>query len=79
MRSGSSGPDPMPIPIEKLFVGRCYRTADAEVRKIVAFDGGKVIYVIELKGLAPVWDRNKWRTKLRGEFAQEAVREVMCL
>ena len=69
----------MPMPIEALAVGRCYRTRDAEVRKIVAFDGGKVIYVVELKGLAPVWNKAAWKTKLRGEFAEEAVREVMCL
>jgi hypothetical protein len=69
----------MPISIEALAVGRCYRTAEAEVRKIVGFDGGKVVYVIELKGLAPVWKKTAWKIKPRGEFAHEAVREVMCL
>jgi len=69
----------MPIPLETLAVGKCYRTAEAEIRKIVAFDGGRVIYVVELKGLAPVWNKKMWKTKLRGEFAHEAVREVLPL
>jgi hypothetical protein len=69
----------MPMPLEELVVGRCYRTPAAEVRKIVAFDGGRVIYVIELNGLAPVWNRGAWKTKPRGEFAQGVDREVMCL
>lgn len=59
-------------------VGRCYRTADGEVRKIVAFDGGRVIYVIERNGVCPVWNRAMWVMKWKQEFALQADREVPC-
>ena len=35
----------MPVPTESLRVGRCYRTAKAEVFMIVSFDGSRVIYL----------------------------------
>ena len=35
----------MPLPSSSLHQGRCYATAGKEVRRIVEFDGGYVIYV----------------------------------
>ena len=69
----------MPVALEKLAIGRCYRAASGEIRKVVDFDGGRVVYVVEINGVAPVWNKGKWLTKLRGDFAKEAEREVMCL
>jgi hypothetical protein len=38
---------------------------------IVAFDGERVIYVIERNGIRPVWNKAKWLTTRRDAFAQE--------
>jgi len=44
----------------------------------VAFDGGRVIYVIERNGVCPVWNRAMWVMKWKQEFALQADREVPC-
>ena len=68
----------MPVSTKSLQVGRCYRTAEAEVCKIVAFDGSRVIYVVERNGICPTWNKAAWRAMSRVDFAQEADREVLC-
>jgi hypothetical protein len=68
----------MPVSTESLQVGRCYRTAKAEVFMIVSFDGSRVIYVIERNGICPIWNRAAWRAMSRVDFAQQVDREVLC-
>jgi hypothetical protein len=67
----------MPVATESLQVGRCYRTAKLEVRKIVSFDGSRVIYVVERNGICPIWNKAAWRVMPRIEFAQQVDREVL--
>ena len=68
----------MHITSESLTVGRCYRTAKAEVFEIVAFDGSRVIYVVECNGICPTWNKAAWRAMSRVDFAQQVDREVLC-
>jgi hypothetical protein len=65
----------MALPVDQLAVGHRYKTSQGEVRQIVAFDGGHVIYVVEYNGRFPVWNRATWLKTLRGVFAKEAERE----
>ena len=60
----------MPVSTESLQVGRCYRTAKAEVFKIVSFDGSRVIYVVERNGMCPTWNKAAWRALSKVDFAQ---------
>ena len=64
----------MPVSIESLQVGRCYRTAKAEV---VSFDGSRVIYVVERYGVCPTWNKAAWRVMSRVDFAQQVDCEVL--
>jgi hypothetical protein len=59
-----------------LRVGHCYAAKEGEVRKIVAFDGGLVLYVVEYRGAFPVWDKRRWCSTTRPVFASEVEREV---
>ncbi len=68
----------MHITSEPLIVGRCYRTAKAEVFKIVSFDGSRVIYVVERNGICPAWNKAAWRTMSKVDFAKQVDREVLC-
>jgi hypothetical protein len=68
----------MPVSTESLQVGRCYRTAKAEVFKIVAFDGSRVIYVVERNGICPTWNKAAWRVISKVDFAKQVDREVLC-
>jgi hypothetical protein len=66
----------MPIPVQKLEVGRCYQMTDGQVRMIVRFDGDHLNYVTERSGVIPVWNKLMWMKVRRNTFAAEAEREV---
>ena len=68
----------MPVTSKSLQVGRCYRTAKAEVFMIVSFDGSRVTYVVERNGMYPTWNKAAWRVMSRVDFAQHVDREVLC-
>ena len=66
----------MPVPTELLQVGRCYRTAKAEVVKIVSFDGSRVIYVVERNGIESglrSTGRSRSSLSMRGAATEVAV------
>ena len=58
----------MAIATSSLLVGRCYATASNEVRKIVEFDGGRVVYVVGHRNVFPVWDKQRWHSMTRETF-----------
>ena len=68
----------MPIASGSLLVGHCYRTMDGDVVKVVAFDGGRVVYVVERNGICPTWNKAAWRAMLKPDLAQQIEREVIC-
>ena len=68
----------MAVRSEALIVGRCYLAANGEVRKIVSFDGGRVVYVVERGGMYPIWNKRDWIVVGKPDFAQQAVKEVVC-
>ena len=68
----------MSLTSSSLHPGRCYATAGKEVRRIVEFDGGYVIYVIGQSGIFPTWNRRRWHSMTQVEFAREATAEVPC-
>jgi hypothetical protein len=68
----------MPVSTTTLRVGSCYVTTGADVRKIVAFEGSYVIYVVGRSGTFPVWNKRWWLSTTREEFAREAQYEVPC-
>ena len=67
----------MPVAVEKLEAGRCYQTAEGQVRLLVRFDGDHLHYVVERSGAFPVWNKLMWLKVRRNVFAAEAEREVM--
>jgi hypothetical protein len=66
---------PTPISSSVLRTGRRYIAANGEVREIVGFDGGYITYVIGHRGLFPVWDKRRWQSTTRLQFASEVIRE----
>jgi hypothetical protein len=54
----------------------CYRTRGGDAVKIVAFDGSRVIYVVEHGGIYPVWNKAMWRALLKADFAKELLGEI---
>jgi len=48
------------------------------VRKIVAFDGSNVQYVVRRGGTFPVWNKMWWVSATREETARETQFEVPC-
>jgi len=68
----------MSVRSEVLIVGRCYLAANGEVRKIVSFDGGRVVYVVERRGTYPMWNKRDWVLLDKPDFAQQAIKEVVC-
>ena len=65
-----------PLSSSSLRVGHRYATADGEVREIVSFDGGLVIYVVGRGGAFPVWDKMRWHLAIRPVFLSQIAREV---
>ena len=65
-----------PLSSSSLRVGHRYATADGEVREIVSFDGGLVIYVVGRGGVFPVWDKGRWHLAIRPVFLSQIAREV---
>ena len=53
-------------------------TIGADVRKIVAFEGSYVVYVVRRGGTFPAWNKRWWVSATREEFAREAQYEVPC-
>ena len=75
------GPDPQrarhsATTSRDLKIGHCYATKYNQVRKIVGFDGGIVMYVVGHKGTFPIWDKRRWCSLLRPVFMAEIAREV---
>ena len=66
----------MPVPVQKLAAGRCYQTAEDQVRLIIRFEGDHVHYVVGRNGVFPVWNKLMWLRTRREAFAEEAEREV---
>jgi len=58
-----------------LRTGRRYVAANGELREIVDFDGGYVTYVAGHRGVFPVWDKRRWQSTTRLQFASEVIRE----
>lgn len=66
----------MSIPSESIQVGRCYLTADGEVRMVVQCELGRVTYrKMGQSKLGLRWPRH---TLTQGKFAADAVRELSC-
>jgi hypothetical protein len=69
-----------------LRVGHRYATQEGEVREIVSFDGGLVVYVVGRGAIFPVWDKRQWHFPvwdkrqwhlvIRPVFLSQVVREV---
>ena len=68
----------MTVTTASLKIDCCYRTVAGEIVKIVAFDGSRVVYVLERGGIYPIWNRAMWRVMSKPEFAQQIDREVVC-
>lgn len=51
---------------------------DGDVVKVVAFDGGRVVYVLERNGICPTWNKAAWRAMPKPDLAQQIEREVIC-
>ena len=69
--------DTMTVAQQKLEVGRCYQTAEGQVRLIVRFDGDHLAYVTERSGTFPVWNKLTWMRARRDAFAAQVEREVI--
>jgi hypothetical protein len=66
---------PTPISPSVLRTGHRYIAANGEVREIVGFEGGYITYVVGHRGLFPAWDKRRWQSKTRLQFASEVIRE----
>jgi hypothetical protein len=53
-------------------------TIGADARKIVAFEGSYVQYVVRRGGTFPVWNKMWWVSATREETARETQFEVPC-
>jgi hypothetical protein len=66
----------MSLPPERIQVGRCYLTADGEVRMVVQCEFGRVTYrKMRWSNFSMRWPRH---TLTQGKFAADAVDEVAC-
>jgi hypothetical protein len=45
---------------------------------IVAFDGSRVVYVVERNGICPTWNKAAWHVTSKLDFANQVDREVLC-
>jgi hypothetical protein len=43
---------------------------------VVAFDGSRVIYVVERAGIYPIWNKAMWRAMPKADFAKELLGEI---
>jgi len=75
-RNSQRGGFQAPVSSSSLRVGHRYATAEGEVREIVSFDGGLIVYVIGRGGVFPVWDKRRWHLAIRPVFLSQIVREV---
>lgn len=62
----------------QLRMGRCYVTAQREVRKIVEFEGTWARYVVRRDGVFHAWNKRWWVSVTREAFAREVTAEVGC-
>jgi len=54
----------------------CCDGDDADRHLIVAFDGSRVIYVVERAGIYPIWNKAMWRAMPKADFAKELLGEI---
>jgi hypothetical protein len=66
----------MPVTSASLQADSCYRTRGGDAVKIVAFDGSRVIYVVERAGIYPIWNKAMWRAMPKADFAKELLGEI---
>ncbi|MEW5962496.1 MAG: hypothetical protein AB1749_02950 [Pseudomonadota bacterium] len=66
----------MGIDQTSIAVGKCYVTADGQIRKVLKMDGGDVLYAHHKEPASKDWGRWKWLSEPL--FAAQAVREVAC-
>jgi hypothetical protein len=62
----------------QLRAGRCYLTAQQDVRKIVEFEGSFVRFVVRRNGVFQEWNKRWWAATTRADFARDVIREVGC-
>ena len=68
----------MMVDVNSISVGRCYVTANREVRQVLELDGQKLTYVARGKMAFPAWDQELQRHTTKDTFARDVEREVPC-
>ena len=68
----------MMVDANSISLGRCYVTANREVRKVLELDGQKLTYVARGKMAFPAWDQEVQRHTTKDTFARDVEREVPC-
>lgn len=66
----------MGIQEDAIAVGKCYVTAEGQVRKVLKMDGGDVLYAHHRDPAKKDWGHWKWLSEPR--FAADAAREIAC-
>jgi hypothetical protein len=66
------------VEVNSISVGRCYVTANREVRQVLELDGQKLTYVARGKLAFPAWDPELQRHTTKDTFARDVEREVPC-